>query len=188
MTRRDVEVLLAYLDRQWHRARAEGDAQAARDAVALRLPAEAGLGPSEIIGLRVGDVELNDDQSQLVVRHGRYGRSRQVAISPALSDLMVAYLDLRTQREGALDVDAPLFQSRKGDGWMCRSALHLRWRRALEAAGLPKRSMPAARRAYGRELLQETGDVSLVARRLGLTQLASLLSYLPEPFTPEAAR
>lgn len=65
-----------------------------------------GLRAGEACGLRVGDVDV--DRQLLVVRGGKFGKSRLVPHGPRLGNLLAGQLD-RRRGDGTPEPDAPLF-------------------------------------------------------------------------------
>ncbi len=65
-----------------------------------------GLRAGEACGLRVGDVDV--DRQLLVVRGGKFGKSRLVPHGPRLGNLLARQLD-RRRSDGTPEPDAPLF-------------------------------------------------------------------------------
>jgi integrase len=92
-------------------ARARGRAATYRTIFALCYG--LGLRVGEACGLRVGDVDVQ--RSLLVVRGGKFGKSRLVPHGPRIAALLEQQLD-RRRRVGALGDQAPLFTF---DGWRC---------------------------------------------------------------------
>ena len=70
-----------------------------------------GLRAGEACGLRLGDVDM--ERRLLVVRGGKFGKSRLVPHGPRIAALLEQQLE-RRRRGGALDDRAPLFTF---DGW-----------------------------------------------------------------------
>jgi integrase len=65
-----------------------------------------GLRAGEVCGLRLGDIDTH--RSLLVVRGGKFGKSRLVPHGPRIAALVAQQLERRAHR-GALDPAAPLF-------------------------------------------------------------------------------
>lgn len=65
-----------------------------------------GLRAGEACGLRLGDIDT--DRHLLVVRGGKFGKSRLVPHGPRIGDLLTGQLE-RRRADGALEPDAPLF-------------------------------------------------------------------------------
>lgn len=106
-----VRRLLEAADGLPDNARARGRAATYRAIFALCYG--LGLRVGEACGLRVGDVDVQ--RSLLVVRGGKFGKSRLVPHGPRIAALLEQQLD-RRRRGGALGDQAPLFTF---DGWRC---------------------------------------------------------------------
>jgi integrase len=65
-----------------------------------------GLRAGEACGLRVGDVDT--DRALIVVRGGKFGKSRLVPHGPRIGDLLEGQLE-RRRHQGALEPGSPLF-------------------------------------------------------------------------------
>lgn len=65
-----------------------------------------GLRAGEVCGLLLGDVDV--DRQLLVVRGGKFGKSRLVPHGPRISGLLIGQLE-RRRDQGAQQLDAPLF-------------------------------------------------------------------------------
>lgn len=66
-----------------------------------------GLRAGEACGLRLGDVDL--DRAVLVVRGGKFGKSRLVPFGPRIGDVLAAQVRRRRGAAPAFDAHAPLF-------------------------------------------------------------------------------
>jgi integrase/recombinase XerD len=61
----------------------------------LGLLAVTGMRVGEAIALDVGDVDLEDDR--LVIRHGKFGKSRELMLHPTTTQALAGYLQLRVR-------------------------------------------------------------------------------------------
>ena len=104
-----VRLLLDAAGRLPDNPRASGRATTYRTIFALCYG--LGLRAGEACGLRVGDVD--EQRRLLVVRGGKFGKSRLVPHGPRIGALLQEQLD-RRRRAGALNEQAPLFTF---DGW-----------------------------------------------------------------------
>ena len=66
-----------------------------------------GLRAGEVCGLRIGDVDL--DRSLLVVRGGKFGKSRLVPHGPHVAELLAGQLERRRHDRWPVEDDSPLF-------------------------------------------------------------------------------
>jgi site-specific recombinase XerD len=73
-----------------------------------------GLRAGEVCGLRLGDVDL--DRSLLVVRGGKFGKSRLVPFGPRIGELLAGQVERRGATIAALEASTPLFSF---DGRRC---------------------------------------------------------------------
>jgi len=66
-----------------------------------------GLRAGEACGLRLGDIDF--DRAALVVRGGKFGKSRLVPFGPHIGELLAEQVERRRAAGPALDAGAPLF-------------------------------------------------------------------------------
>jgi integrase/recombinase XerC len=137
--------------------------QAARDPadrVLVLLGAHAGLRAQECAGLRWADVHLA--RRDLVVRHGKGGRQRVVALSATLRQA----LQRLPRRE-----DGYVFAYRTAaSSWQHMQVL-------CAQAGVSAKGMHALRHAAGTRLYAETHDLEATARHLGHAKLETTRIY-----------
>ncbi|MBU2488888.1 MAG: tyrosine-type recombinase/integrase, partial [Proteobacteria bacterium] len=92
------------------------------------------------------------------------------------------YLAVKQTWREAVDEDSPLFMGRSGH--YSETALHLSFRKAVEAAGLTRRySIHSARHTYATILLARTNNLRFVQKQLGhasLNMTALYADVLPE--------
>jgi site-specific recombinase XerD len=148
----------------------EGEWMAIRNAVMVELLLGTGLRVSELCALRKGDLYLLDGRADVLVRRGKGGKARMVAISERLAAYLRGYLD-------GLKPDGPLFVSARG-GHLTRSGAHRVWKAALERAELPTRwGVHATRHSYAVEVYRRTRDLRLTQRLLGHANVATTTVY-----------
>jgi integrase/recombinase XerD len=129
-----------------------------------------GLRISEIIGLRVADI---DSARRLVhVRQGKGRKDRQVPLSALLlAELRQYWQRYRPQRL--------LFPGQRADGTLCPATLQKHCTRAAGRAGLTVRVTPhTLRHCYATHLLEAGVDLATLQRLLGHNQLSTTLRYL----------
>jgi integrase/recombinase XerC len=155
---------------------------ARRDTVILMLLLHAGLRVNELVELRLDDVQFDYPGVHLVVglpsRHGkdsRPGETRNVPLEGEARQALYDYLSVRPQIEG----EDHLFLSREGRPLSVRSVQRI-VSLLGRSAGLEGVSPQALRRTYANHLLATTGDLALVAERLGQRDLAAAAQYVRE--------
>ncbi len=158
-----VVQLRAYLDTK----RASGERNAVRNAAIIETLLGTGLRVSELCSLVVGDLFLDVGTANVLVRKGKGGRARLVAISDQLAAYLRSFIDWNCKKGELMIGNSPLFLSERL-GAVSRSAVHRIWKAALEAAALPTRwGVHATRHSYAVEVYRKTRDLRLTQRLLG---------------------
>lgn len=135
----------------------------------LQTTYACGLRASEVLGLRVADI----DSSRMVlwVRHGKGAKDRAVPLSPALLEALRAHW----QR---LRPTTWLFPGRTPTGQRSLGALQRVCRRAVVAAGFTKKvSLHTLRHSYATHLLESGVDLVTIQRLLGHRDLQTTARY-----------
>lgn len=145
----------------------KGDRYAARNAAIVETALSTGLRVSELCSLVIGDLFLDPGSANVLVRRGKGGKTRLVAISDKLAEYLSEYVIFKVKVGESVEPESPLFLSERR-GKMCRSAVHRIWKAALERAGLPTRwGVHATRHSYAVEVYRKTRDLRLTQRLLG---------------------
>ena len=162
---------------------------ARRDTVILMLLLHAGLRVNELVELRLDDVQFDYPGVHLVVglpsrrgKDGRPGETRNVPLEGEARQALYDYLSVRPQIED----EEHLFLSREGRPLSARSVQRI-VSVLGRSAGLEGVSPQALRRTYANHLLATTGDLALVAERLGQQDLAAAAQYVREAGIREAS-
>jgi site-specific recombinase XerD len=136
---------------------------------ALTTAYAAGLRVSEVVGLKVGDI----DSGRMVIRveHGKGGKDRYVMLSSQLLGILRAYWRLARP--------APwLFPGRRADRPLHPSVLQEACREARAAAGLDKRvTVHTLRHSFATHLLEQGTDIRIIQVLLGHTNLETTARY-----------
>lgn len=166
LTEADIERLLA--------APAGDTPEALRDAAMLELLYASGLRVSELVGLRIAQVDLN--RGVLVVL-GKGARERMVPIGETALARIETYL---VQARSALlcgQVSDALFVTRRGGG-MTRQAFWHRLRLYAQRAGFERLPSPhTLRHAFATHLLNHGADLRAVQMLLGHADLSTTQIY-----------
>lgn len=149
----------------------------------IHLALHSGLRVSELAALTIGDIHLTGRENYLVVRSSKGGKRRDVYLDREIVKHLKEYIAHKAKAwHEPIDADAPLFMGRSGR--FTETALHLSFRKAVEAAGLSRRySIHAARHTYATILLAKTNNLRFVQKQLGhasLNMTALYADVLPE--------
>ncbi len=143
-----------------------------RDYAIVQLMLQTGIRVGELTRLKLSDVSLSEEKGVLRIRGEGRSRDREIPLNSSARRAMSAYLEERPP--SSTDY---LFLSRKGDPLSVRSVQTLVSGYA-RVAGLENVSTYTLRHTYGRHLLKDTGDLSLVARLLGHKRLETAIKYI----------
>jgi site-specific recombinase XerD len=129
----------------------------------------AGLRVSELVALRVGD--LDADRMTIRVQQGKGSRDRYTLLSPRLLEEFRVYTTL----------DSPerwLFPSRRRQESISISCAQRVWGRAKREAGVSKRGgIHALRHAFATHLLEDGTDLHTIQRLLGHRHIGTTMLY-----------
>jgi site-specific recombinase XerD len=155
----------------------QGHRLAVRNAVMVELLLGSGLRVSALCALKVGDLYLGDGRADLLVRLGKGGKARMVAISERLAAYVRAFLVWKARVGQNIEPERPLFMSERG--WsLTRSAMHRIWKSALARASLPTTwGVHSTRHSYAVEVYRQTRDLRLTQRLLGHSNVATTTVY-----------
>jgi integrase/recombinase XerD len=136
---------------------------------ALTTAYAAGLRTSEVVGLRVEDVD--SARGVIAVRCGKGGKDRHVMLSRQLLGILRTYWRLaRPPRY--------LFPGRDDDHPLSNTVLHAACRSAAKAAGLSKRvTVHTLRHSFATHLLENGTDIRIIQVLLGHQNLSSTSRY-----------
>jgi integrase/recombinase XerD len=137
--------------------------------VALTTACAAGLRVSEVVGLKIADV----DSGRMVMRieHGKGGKERYVMLSKPLLAILRSYW--RLARPPVF-----LFPGRTPDKPIEPTVLHAACRSAVKAAGLDKRvSVHVLRHSFATHLLESGVDIRIIQVLLGHENLSTTARY-----------
>ena len=151
-----------------------GDAVTLRDRAILETMYGAGLRISELVGLDIDEVDL-DEGSVLVI--GKGNKQRLVPLGRFGVASVASYL-IRARPALAAAASGPaLFLNQRG-GRLTRQGAATVLRRAVKRAGITKRVTPhALRHSFATHLLEGGADVRVVQELLGHASLATTQIY-----------
>ena len=136
---------------------------------ALTTAYAAGLRASEVVGLKVADI----DSGRMVIRveHGKGGKDRNVMLSAQLLGILRTYWRLARPQHW-------LFPGRDETKPIDVQVLHAACRSARAAAGLTKRvTVHTLRHSFATHLLESGADIRIIQVLLGHDNLSSTARY-----------
>lgn len=158
-----VAVLRASVEAAPPRGTIEDDRVAVRNAVMVESLLGTGLRVSELCALRIADLYLQNGRADVLVRRGKGGKARLIAISARLREYLREYLGWRGAAADGTP-DGPLFVSGRGG--------------QLASAGLPTMwGVHATRHSFAVEVYRRTRDLRLTQRLLGHASVATTTTY-----------
>jgi integrase/recombinase XerD len=166
LTPEDVSRLLAAV-------RQSSSRRASRDWVVIQLLLKAGLKLGELTELLLTDIHLDANPPYLIVQGKDEHPARRVPLEADTCRALADYLAKRRAAPGVRHVCV----NRDGRPLSTRSIQRL-LRRYAKAAGLDGLTTQALRYIYARKVYDKSGDVKIVARRLGHRHLATTIRYL----------
>jgi site-specific recombinase XerD len=140
-----------------------------RNRAALTTAYSAGLRVSEVVTLRIGDI----DSSRMVIRveHGKGGKDRYVMLSPQLLAILRTYWRLAKPAHW-------LFPGRAGDQPVGVGTLQAACRVATREAGLEKSvTVHNLRHSFATHLLEAGTDIRIIQVLLGHARLTTTAIY-----------
>ena len=153
---------------------ADDDALSLRDRAMIELMYASGLRVSELVGLKLAQVNLAHGVARLI---GKGGRERLVPIGEAALESIEQYLR-RARAELADGVPSEfLFLSRRGEAMTRHNFWHRLKRRAQEAGIQAPLSPHTLRHAFATHLLENGADLRAVQSLLGHADLSTTQIY-----------
>lgn len=135
---------------------------------ALSLAYGAGLRVSELINLRVSDLDFG--MAQIIIRHGKGGKDRVTMMPQKLSDTL---RNLTAGKEGKDFV----FESERG-GKLTTRTLQMVFARALKQAGIGKAAtFHSLRHSFATHLLENGIDIRQIQELLGHSSITTTQIY-----------
>ncbi len=142
-----------------------------RDRAILAILIYQGLRRAELLGVQVGDVDL--DAMTLLVRRGKGGRSRLLPLAERAADALTDWLEIRPDC-----ANSALFVTRGGRA-MSVIDLQRMFRRTVARAGLRDGiTLHTLRHTFATMLLREGVDVRTLQRLLGHASIETTALYL----------
>lgn len=146
--------------------------QAVRDQAMLALMLWAGLRESEVVDLDLADIQLTERKGKIIVRKGKGGKYRELAIKTELRRALDLWLEVSGVQAG------PLFQSKRG-GRVTAKIIQDRVKAIRKIADLPGDVTPhSLRHTFAKRLLDAGVPITTVQKLMGHARLETTARYL----------
>ena len=144
-----------------------------RDRLILELFLGTGIRLGSLVGLNVGNVDL---QSGTLNIRAKGGAEARVFLNPRLVGMLGRFLK-ENGTQGACGPHTPLFRGRSGRRLGAR-AIQLKFARWVKVAGIDRPvSVHSLRHTFATRLYEKTGDLYLVQRALGHRNITTTEIY-----------
>lgn len=110
-----------------------GEVRDKRDEAIIRLMYTTGIRAGEVVGINVSDLRLTDQPSKIIIRRGKGGKGRTVALAPEVAGAIDRYR--RARRTHRLAASEALWLGDRGKGFTY-DALHKSLRMRADLAGV----------------------------------------------------
>lgn len=129
-----------------------------------------GLRVSELVGLRIGDIDSG--RNTITVHRGKGAKDRQIPLSPTLLELLRGYWKI--YRPAAF-----LFEGARSGAQMSERTVQAVFERAKKASGINKKvSAHTLRHSYATHLLEAGTDLLTIRNQLGHSNISTTTVYL----------
>lgn len=166
LTAREVERLLA--------APGDGDDAAIRDRAMLELLYATGLRVSELVALKVRDVNLH---AGYLLTMGKGSKERLVPVGESARTVLAEYVGSARSRTDKSGECGSLFLSRLGEGMTRQAFWNIIKKRAFEAGIVKNISPHTLRHSFATHLLENGADLRSVQIMLGHADLSTTQIY-----------
>ena len=136
----------------------------------LQVLYSTGLRVSELIGLRIG--EIDSGRNTITVRHGKGAKDRQIPLSPTLLQLLREYWKIYRPAEF-------LFENGRSGAQMSERTVQEVFAQAKAASGINKKiSAHTLRHSFATHLLEAGTDLVTIRNLLGHSNISTTPIYL----------
>ena len=150
-----------------------------RNGAMVALMGKSGMRVSEVVGLDVGDVDINTRSGWATIRRGKGRKERKVPLSLQARKALREYLDARPEWAGE-----PLFISKTGKRVHKRDVQRMVSNAARRADIEKKVTAHILRHTFATRFLRNGGDLATLQSVLGHANIETTSRYLH----PDAAR
>jgi integrase/recombinase XerD len=141
-----------------------------RDRAILELMYACGLRVSELVGLKLHEVDLD---AGILTTTGKGSKTRRVPIGSSAVEWLKSYLAIRRQK----DIDSDLMFLTPAGKPLNRQAIHAFVREYAEKCGFQGVSPHTLRHSFATHLVQNNADIRSVQQMLGHTDISTTQIY-----------
>jgi integrase/recombinase XerD len=141
-----------------------------RDRAVLELMYACGLRVSEVVGLKLHEVDLD---AGILTTTGKGSKTRRVPVGSSAVEWLKSYLAIRRQQ----DIDSDLMFLTPAGKPLNRQAIHAFVREYAEKCGLDGVSPHTLRHSFATHLVQNNADIRSVQQMLGHTDISTTQIY-----------
>ena len=135
-----------------------------RDWMIIDLALSTGLRVSEILNLKIQDLYIGRNESELIVTKGKGGKRRTVYFDPSLKAHLKKYISWRI----AVNKAGDFLIFSKQSPCMCVESLERVFNKLRDCSGIQSHyTFHSMRHTYATQLYAKTRDLRLVQRQLG---------------------
>ena len=142
-----------------------------RDRAMLELMYACGLRVSEVVGLKLSNIDID---AGILTTTGKGSKTRRVPVGSSAVEWVKSYLALRRKREN-IEIDN-LFITTNGQV-MTRQAIHAFIKEYAEKCGLEGVSPHTLRHSFATHLVQNNADIRSVQQMLGHADISTTQIY-----------
>lgn len=179
LDRNDVERLQRYAARLRRQGARERRFRLVRNWFVVEVGLHVGLRVMEIADLRCGDMLLEQDSAEVIVRRGKGGRRRVVKVSRFFQARARWFFAAKRRAGQAVDPDAPLFVAGNSGRALGKRQIQKVFELMSRGAELSKHvGIHSLRHTYGSHLYKASGrNLRLVQKQLGHSRITTTQVY-----------
>ncbi|MFH1645078.1 MAG: tyrosine-type recombinase/integrase [Candidatus Omnitrophota bacterium] len=149
-----------------------------RDWFMVELGLNCGLRVSEMVNLKIGDLNIQNEQSSLVVRHGKGDKTRIVHFSNDFKKSCFLFLKWKKENGFLVNNDSYLLTN-KDRKQLTKRALQKSFKRCLKGAGIDTRyGIHSLRHTFATHLYKASGyNLRMVQQLLGHSSIRTTQVY-----------
>ena len=155
----------------------EDDFEGVRDRLVLELLYDTGIRRSELVGIRIPDIDM--DAMQIKVT-GKRNKQRLIPFAEGLKNLLLTYLDIRDNEQKMKS--EWLFVKKNGEQMSPQNVYIIVRKRLEDIPTLAKRSPHVLRHSFATSMLNNGAELNAVKELLGHSSLASTSVYTHTTF------